>query len=120
MWMGDAVRIRISTTEQIKASAGDDAARAAPGGTAWRRRAATHPTHPIPPSLSCNTCGRFEKIDRRSRIGGLKPMGALRHDLHRAFSADARHGGAEPRGDGGAGDPNRRRRSRPTAAGATH
>ena len=31
--MGDAVRIRISTTEQIKASDGADAARAAPGGT---------------------------------------------------------------------------------------
>ena len=37
MWMGDAVRIRISTMEQIKASAGADdlgAPRAAPGGTA--------------------------------------------------------------------------------------
>jgi hypothetical protein len=33
VWMGEAVRIRISTTEQIKASAGADAARAAPGGT---------------------------------------------------------------------------------------
>ena len=64
-----------------------------------RRRAATHPTHPIPPSLSCHTCGRFEKIDRRSRIGGLKPMGALRHDLHRAVSADAH--GTEERSPGG-------------------
>ena len=33
MWMGDSVLIRISTTEQIKASDGADAARAAPGGT---------------------------------------------------------------------------------------
>ena len=97
MWMGDSVRIRISTTEQIKASDGADAARAAPVGTVAAAGGDS--------SLSCSTCGRFEKIDRRSRIGGLKPMGALRHDLHRAVSADARHGGAEPR---------------PTAAGATH
>ena len=33
MWMGDAVLIRIPGIEQIKASAGADAARAAPGGT---------------------------------------------------------------------------------------
>ena len=72
--------------EQIKASAGaDDLVRRAQHRAGLRRRRAA-------------MCGRFEKIDRRSRIGGLKPMGALRHDLHRAFSADARHGGAEPRG----------------------
>ena len=73
VWMGDAVRIRmISTMEQIKASAGADdlgAARAAPG----RRRAATYPT----PSLSCSTCGRFEKIDHRSRIGGIETDGGI-------------------------------------------
>ena len=34
MWMGDAVRIRISTMEQFKASADLGAPRAAPGGTA--------------------------------------------------------------------------------------
>ena len=40
MWMGDAVRIRISTMEQIKASPGADAARAAPGDS-------PHPPHPF-------------------------------------------------------------------------
>ena len=75
MWMGDAQAVfrRISRTEQIKASPGADglgAARAAPGGTAAAAGG-------VPPSLSCSTCGRFEKIDHRSRIGGIETDGGI-------------------------------------------
>ena len=45
MWMGDAVRIRISTMEQIKASPGADIWQAQHRAGLRRRRAATHPLH---------------------------------------------------------------------------